>query len=191
MHEQPPPRVLLDVDGVIADFVGTALRVVNDLFGTSHTSADVTRFDIAGSLGLSDDQRAIMQTALSGTPRLAAGLAVLPGAADGVRRLREIAEVYIVTSSWDSNETWEFDRKAWLFEHFGISRSHVIFAHAKHVCSGDFLIDDKTSTLVAWRDENPVGVAVQWVTQHNLLDAWSGVSASSWDDLIKIVGYSL
>jgi 5'(3')-deoxyribonucleotidase len=181
-------RVLLDCDGVLADFVGAALVIINNLFDTSHTPADVWQFDIAASLGLSKEQGAAMKRGIGGAPRLSASLAVLPGSVNGVSRLRSIADVYIVTSSWDSNETWEFDRKAWLRRHFGIGHHEIVFTAAKHVCVGDFLVDDRTETLVEWQAAHPCGIAVQWQTPHNRRDAWSGISTSSWDELLALVG---
>lgn len=181
------PRVLVDVDGVLADFIGSALRIVNGLFGTSHVPEDVTEFSIADSLGLNAEQASLMKRAIGGSPRLAGGLAVLPGAKDGMRALREVADVYIVTSSWDSNETWEYDRKAWLKRNFGIGHHDIVFTAAKHLVYGDVLVDDKTSTCEAWREAWPNGVAVQWRTPHNRRDAWSGVSASDWSHLVDLV----
>lgn len=182
------PRVLLDCDGVLADFVSAALVIVNNLFNTANVPADVTQFDIAASLGLTNEQSAKMKRAIGSWPRLAAGLTVFQGAVDGVRRLREVADVYIVTSSWDSNETWEYDRKAWLKRWFDIGHHEIVFTAAKYLVSGDVLVDDKTSTLIEWRDAHPIGLPVQWSTPHNRLDWWDGISTSSWDDLIQIVG---
>jgi 5'(3')-deoxyribonucleotidase len=180
-------RVLLDCDGVLADFVGGALKLINEALCTRFVHADVTEFDLATSLGLSASQGSQIKRLIGSAPRLAAGLAVLPGAVEGVMELRARAEVYIVTSSWDSNETWEYDRKAWLARWFDIPRSRIIFAHDKHVVCGDVLVDDKTSTLEAWRAAHPGGVAVQWQNLHNRRDAWDGVSTSSWDELCGIV----
>lgn len=178
------PRVLLDVDGVLADFIGGALAIINRLFDTKHVHADITEFDIAASLGLDAHQSSMMKHAIGSTSRLAAGLSVFPGAVDGVLRLREIADVYVVTSSWDSNETWEYDRKAWLRRHFDIGHHNIVFTAAKHLVLGDVLVDDKTSTLDVWREAHPAGVAVQWSTPHNRRDLWDGPSTSDWSFLV-------
>lgn len=180
------PRVLVDCDGVLADFMSSALRIINRELDSRHTLYDVSEFDFAKSLGLSAVDAGWVKRAIGNEPRLAARLGVLPGAADGVRALRSVADVYIITSSWDSNETWEFDRKAWLRQHFDIHHHEIVFTAAKHICAGDVLVDDKTETLLNWQAESPSGVAVQWKTLHNRRDAWNGVSTSSWDDVIAI-----
>jgi 5'(3')-deoxyribonucleotidase len=178
---------LLDVDGVLADFIGGALQIVNDLFGTAHVREDVTQFDIAASLGLTAEQGAVMKRAIGAMPRFAGALRVLDGAVEAVRQLHQIAEIYIVTSPWNSNPTWCHDREAWLDRHFGILHARVIHTSAKHLVAGDILVDDKTSTLEQWRAAHPIGIAVQWATPHNRCDAWDGASTSSWDELIAIV----
>jgi 5'(3')-deoxyribonucleotidase len=181
------PVVLVDCDGVLADFIGSALVIVNGLFDTSYVPEDVTQFSLAASLGLSEYQGAQMKRAIGNAWRLAADLKVLPFAKDGTRRLRDISQVYIVTSSWDSNETWEFDRKAWLRRHFDIGHHDIVFTAAKHLVRGDVCVDDKTSTLVEWEAAHPNGVAVQWQTPHNRRDTWYGPSTNSWDRLIRLV----
>lgn len=181
------PRVLLDCDGVLADFIGSALITVNNLFGTSYVHDDVTQFDIAASLGLSKEAGARMKRVIGSAPRFAADLAVFPGAVAGVKALREIADVFVVTSSWDSNETWEFDRKAWLRRNFDIHHHEIVFTAAKHICVGDFLVDDKTSTVEKWQAHHPCGMAVQWQTPHNRLDGWTGRSTKSWAELVAFV----
>lgn len=180
------PVVLLDCDGVLADFIGGVLPLINGLLDTRHTAEDVTEFSFADALKMTPGDAARVKRAIGSQPRLAAGLAVYPGAIDGVRRLREVADVYIVTSSWDSNETWEFDRKAWLRRHFGIGHHDIVFTAAKHLVCGDMLIDDKTSTCEAWRAAWPRGIPVQWSTPHNRRDIWDGPCTSDWGFLVGL-----
>lgn len=185
--QQRKPRVLLDCDGVLANWWGGVLPLINELLGTSHVIEDVTEFNFADALKMTPVDAARVKRMIGSTPRLAAGFAVCPGAIDGVRRLRDVADIHIVTSSWDSNETWEFDRKGWLKRHFGIGHHDVTFSAAKHIVSGDILVDDKTSTCEEWRAAWPSGVAVLWATPHNQRDLWDGPCTSDWDHLIEIV----
>jgi 5'(3')-deoxyribonucleotidase len=180
-------RVLLDVDGVLADFCSVAVSIVNRVCGTSFTSHDVTEFDICGSLGVSKEDAAKVKREIGSYSGLASTLAVYPGAREGVAKLRTIADVVIVTSPWNSNPTWTFDREQWLLRHFGIPHRDVIHTGAKHCVVGDVLVDDKTSTCDEWRLAHPHGVAVQWSTLHNRRDLWDGPSTCDWDHLIEIV----
>lgn len=181
------PRVLLDCDGVLSRFMDGALALINDLLGTGYVIDDVTEFDFSRALGLRPDVAAAVKRRIGQAPGFAAELEIYPGAVDGVRRLREVAEVYIVTSPWNSNPTWCHDREWWLDKHFGIKHAHVLHTSAKHLVRGDVFVDDKTSSCEAWRDAWPGGIAVQWRTPHNRRDAWLGISTGNWDELIGIV----
>lgn len=180
-------RVLLDCDGVLSDFIGGALATINELYATAFTREQVTEFDFTKSLGMTPAAAAACKRAIGSAAGFARHLDVYPGAVDGVRKLREVADVYVVTSPWNSNPTWCHDREWWLERHFEIPHAHVIHASAKHLVTGDVLVDDKTSTCAAWASAWPAGIAVQWATPHNRRDAWLGESTSSWNDLMALV----
>lgn len=180
-------RVLLDVDGVLADFIGPVLDLVRETTGRVHTREQVTAFDFAATLGLSRDESALVKRQLSTRAGWWASLPVLDGAVDGVERLRAVADVYIVTSPWNSCPTWLHERESWIAKHFGIRHSNVIACSAKHVVSGHMLVDDKTETLREWSRVHGHlgGFAVQWQTPHNRADEWSGLATQSWDQLVE------
>lgn len=175
-------RILLDCDGVLADFIGPVLELVREHTGREHARADVTGFGFAAALKLSADENRIVTDAISNRAGWWSSLPVLPGAREGVARLRELGEVYIVTSPWNSCATWLHEREAWLKKHFDIPHSRVLAGSAKHLVAGQWFVDDKTSTLHDWQSEND-GVAVQWATPHNRRDGWLGPSTSSWEQL--------
>lgn len=181
------PRVLLDCDGILSDFVGSYLKLLEHHTGLVATPEQVTAFDIAASLDLSPEQSSRMKRAIGDAHGFARNLAVYPGAREGVAKLHRIAEVYIVTSPWNSNPTWTHDREWWLATHFGIPHSRVVHTSAKHLVRGDVLVDDKTSTLVEWSAEHTYGKAIQWTTPHNRADEWDGWATSSWADLCRMV----
>lgn len=180
-------RVLVDVDGVLAGFVGNWLRLINAEFGSSFAVGDVTDWDVCASLGLTATDRSRAKRLIAECEGFARRHEVLEGAQAGVRALQQIADVYIVTSPWSSHPTWTHDREWWLDKHFDIGADRIVHTSAKHVVCGDVLLDDKTSTCAAWATAWPSGVAVQWRTPHNRLDAWAGATTSSWSTLIDIV----
>jgi 5'(3')-deoxyribonucleotidase len=181
------PRVLLDCDGVLSDFIGSVLALTNELLGTSYRPEDVTEFDFMRALGLPPDTAAAVKRRIGTAPGFAAALAVYPGAVDGVAKLGKHAEIYVVTSPWNSNPTWCHDREAWLERNFGVPHNRVIHTSAKRLIAGDVLVDDKTATCDAWRAAWPRGIAVRWETLHNHRDAWTGPSMASWVELLEVV----
>lgn len=180
-------RVLLGCDGVLADFVSAALDIVWEEFGQRFYPEDVTEFDIMRSLGFGPEDSAKFKRLVGGEAGLASTLAVYPGSQEGVARLREIAEVYIVTSPFGSNPTWTHDREAWLKRHFDIKSKHVVHTGAKHLCVGSMLVDDKTEAVVSWREAHPAGIPVLWSTPHNRRDPWDGQCTNDWEFLVDLV----
>lgn len=182
-----PKRILLDVDGVLADFVSALLVVVADITGRRYTVEDITAYDFVAALKLSKDEASRVKRTLGNTPGFARKLKPYPGSIEGVAALQKVAEVYIVTSPWNSNPTWTHDREWWLKKYFNLPHSHVIHTSAKHVCAGSMLVDDKTGTLVKWAEYNPSGQAVQWQTGYNRQDGWQGISVDSWPQLVDLI----
>lgn len=178
--------VLLDVDGVLADFIGGIIPIIKAVTGRDVTHDEIDQFDFSAALQLSPEHAGKVKRAIGSSGRMASFLSVFDGAKEGVRRLRDIADLYIVTSPWNSNETWCHDRERWLHRHFDIPHSRVIHTSAKHLIRGDVFVDDKTSALEAWRIRNPQGVAVQWRTPHNRNEAWDGPSTSNWQRISEI-----
>lgn len=180
------PRVLLDCDGVLADFTSRALDVVADVTGRRYALEQVTAWDFCEALGLSRDEARVVKRVIGETRGFAASLAVYPGAVDGVRRLREIAEVHVVTAPWNSNPTWTYEREWWLRTHFDLESQRVHHSSTKHVFAGDVFVDDKLSHVRDWSDEHPDGVAVLWRTRHNQTESLPSCPVtSSWDDLVR------
>jgi 5'(3')-deoxyribonucleotidase len=180
------PRVLLDVDGVLADFVGAFLGVVRDRLGREHTPEDIHSFGIANSLNLSKDEFDTCAEVVS-QPGFGRTLAIYPGAQEGVAALQRIADVYIVTSPWNSNPTWTHDREWWLYENFHIPYNRVVHTSAKHLVRGDVLVDDKVDTVATWCEEHPGCTGIVWDTPHNRREPWGWLRTNSWDRLIEEV----
>lgn len=180
------PVVFLDVDGVLADFVGGYLKLLEEHTGIKATHEQITHFDIGKSLNLTDEQSSRMKRAIGDAHAFARALDVYPGAIEGVRMLERVADVHIATSPWNSNPTWTHDREWWLKKHFDISHSRVTHTSAKHLLRGDFLVDDKTDTLRKFLSVAGKG-AVQWQTPHNMQDGWLGPATNRWHELVEYV----
>lgn len=174
------PRILLDVDGVLGNFTGPYIEHVNQVLGTAYTVDDITEFDIGRCLGLSDE--AIIQCYDAIPPGWCRGLPVSPEAIDGVAQLRELGQVYIVTSPL-YHPTWAHERAEWLWKHFKIPFNKIVSTSAKYTVSGDYLIDDRMANLSHWELEQK-GVGVHWKNRHNRGEVWTGRSAYHWPGVL-------
>lgn len=179
-------KIGLDCDGVISNFTAGALRIVEEVTGRRYTEMDVTEFDFTKAIGLSEREALAVKAAIGSRRGFAAALAPYPGARQGVRRLRELGDVFCVTSPWDSNPWWRAEREAWLALHVGIDVVH--HAADKTGYEADVFVDDKSSHVSAWSRAWPGHTAVFWRTPHNTSEAVpAGAHAiGSWDALYQL-----
>ena len=175
------PRVLLDVDGVLADFHTPCIELINQFGGTNHKVEDFDDWDIFNALKTPEDVKARVYEEMN-KPGWCTNIKFYPGCQEGVAKLREIANVYVVTSPM-KGETWTRERDRWLARHFNFTTKQIIHASAKYVCAGDFLIDDKIDNLVKWKKHNPNGHPIRWVMAHLASHEWPGEQTNDWDRL--------
>ncbi len=180
-------KIALDVDGVLANFTAGALAIVEEVTGKRFKPADVTVFDFTKALGLSPAEASAVKNAIGSRQGFAMSLLPYPEARQGVRRLRELGEVFCVTSPWESNPWWRAERESWLALHFGIDVVH--HAADKTGYEADVFVDDKSSHVRDWLSAWPGRTAVFWRTPHNTSEAvpCGAHTTGSWDALYEIV----
>ena len=179
-------KFALDCDGLLGNFVAGVLVLVEEVTGTRFKPSDITVFDFAKALGLSADDRACVMKAIGSRRGFAASLPPYPEARQGVRRLRELGDVFCVTHPWDSNPWWRAERDSWLALHFGIDVVH--HADDKTGYEADVFVDDKSSHVRDWLGAWPGRTAVFWRTPHNTSESVpaGAHSTGSWDALYEI-----
>lgn len=67
----------------------------------------------------------------------------IPGAIDGFRKLMEHYDVYVLSTAPWENEFALSEKNAWIKEYLPEAYKRVIYSHHKHLCAGDYLIDDR------------------------------------------------
>jgi 5'-nucleotidase len=181
-------RVLLDCDGLLSDFTSAALEVVAKVAGKRYVPADVVRFDFCDALGLSKASRRAVMDAIAHARGFVADMQPLPGAIEGVQALRELGDVYVVTSPWAGSPTWMAERTAWLAHHFQSNADHVAHMSAKHLVDGDLFVDDRSDHVRAWLAERPDRCGVFWGTRHNTSEAVpaGALRGNSWAALARL-----
>lgn len=148
------PTVLLDVDGVLADFAGALLRWA----GPQYTREQLTEWDLMKAIGLEDRQHLFDEYASE--PGFCESLQVIDGALGLVDELRRVADIVLVTSPYSAARLWTFERLRWLEKHFGISKHDVIFAKRKYLVKGDIMIDDAPHNIEAFIDQGGLGLLI-------------------------------
>lgn len=135
------PPVLLDCDGVLADFTGGCLALARAQAGIlDKTEADITRWDTGGCLGWPGLDDAVSHAI--NHRDFCYRLAEYEGAIAWLRQLERehgADSVFVCTSPW--NAEWTSQRAAWL-EKRGVPLRRQIQCSAKHLVSG-YLVDDR------------------------------------------------
>jgi len=175
---------LLDVDGVLADFIEHYLEIVNECFDTEHAASAITSYDVDECLGLSEDERHTVNREILNLD-FARNLSVLPGAVAGFRKLATVCTPVFCTSVLKSNYTWTYDRSAWLDEHLGDGWGReVIYTKLKHLSRGRMFVDDMPYHVEKWMKWNPEGIGVLWKQPYNKNHCPEGaVLTNDWDVL--------
>jgi hypothetical protein len=183
-------QIALDADGVLRNFTFGALAIVKEVTGKTFTEEDVTAFNFSAALGLSEDETRAVMSAISARRSFVTALPPYANARQGVGRLRELGDVFCITtpwvSPWGTNPWWRAESEAWLALHFGIER--VEHADDKSGYEADLFVDDRSKNVGAWHAAWPGRVAVFWRTLHNTSEAapTGAHSISSWDALYEI-----
>ena len=113
-------RLYFDMYGVLVDFMSGVNKVSDEL-----------REQYAGRLDEIPGVFALMDP--------------MPGAIDAVHKLAEHYDVYILsTAPWNNPSAWA-DKVSWVTKHLDdVFHKRMVVTHCKHLCQGDFLIDDRS-----------------------------------------------
>lgn len=181
------PRILIDVDGPMADFVTPALEAIFQVTGRRFKVSDhVNGWDLFSGLGLSDDEIKEVFRAMQ-VPGLCLGIPVVDGAREGIEELRKVADVWAVTSPF-GGEHWMHERDAWLVRNLGFHKKDVLHVRgeSKHGVFGNMLIEDKIDTLRTWQAAWPTETPVLFELSYNKNEGWSGVVVDNWPSLASL-----
>jgi 5'(3')-deoxyribonucleotidase len=180
-------RILINIDGVCADFVSPVLKTTNLLLGTKYTAEDVLVWDMMEALGVPPKQSAEINNHIA-SPGFCYRMQPYPGVEKGLAKLRKLGEVIAVTSPF-SSEHWEYERRVWLQEKLGFSKKEIISTSYKTPISGDFLVEDKVDNLVDWQAEDWIGrTGILFKQPWNVNDdRWNGPAVNDWKHLVAYI----
>jgi 5'(3')-deoxyribonucleotidase len=182
--EEKDFRILLDVDGVLGDFIGYTLSELATAWEPNEIPArkDFQTWDLFNTITNKHQQKYCNRFwRYKGWCR---SIPVLPGAVEAVDRLRRHGEVYAVTAPLSHSLYWMGERYEWLKENFRIPPENVIFAYDKGVVSGHVFLDDKPANIDRWSCMN-AGRALLWSTGYNQNDCPDrAVRVHDWEEVI-------
>lgn len=175
--------ILLDVDGVLADFVGGALKAVGDAFDRHFTPEQVTAWDFSSLPHWNDFKDEFWQ--LTKSPGFCLNLKPFPDAIEGVNKLRQVpgAKVEFLTSPMYDAPFWVFEREAWLQKYFNVDYHDIMHVRRKERVPGFMLVDDRQSHVEKWRLAHPSGTGIVWAKPYN-----EG-TIKTWEEVIELASH--
>lgn len=151
------PRIIIDMDEVLADNYPSFLRKAAELYGRELQPEEHRGKRIYDLPGL-DKVREILHQ--KGHFRQ---LPVMENAVEVVRELYEYHEVFIVTTATEFRYSF-LDKYEWLEEHFPfIHYDRIVFCGDKSIVHGDYMIDDKVKNLAGFN-----GTGLLFTASHNV-----------------------
>jgi|SRR5690606_1016030 len=152
-------NILIDVDGVLANFDQTFINVAKNMFGINVVQhPDIWDFCEFPEIKPYKDQ--IMNDIIH-IPGIVGNMEVYDGAKEMVQALRSKANVIACTDSAYPG-IFATERVIWLMEEFNFKKEDIIFSGRKYLINARMLIDDKPSNVEKWVRHNPNGVGVLW-----------------------------
>ncbi len=189
--------ILLDVDGVLADFVQGVLDVVFQETGLLIYPSEIHEWDFLRNLdnilkakGLAN---AISHAARIRQRILQAGfcanLKPFPAAIEAVNKLKESCKVTLLTTPFYGNPYWKEERSVWAQKHLG--RVDVVHIRDKSPHWGNVFLDDKPDHVRAWGERWSTGPingspALLWDTHQNK-STTDLRRITSWNEVIELI----
>lgn len=176
-------RLLVDVDEVLADFQTPVLKLMTRILGRQIRADDFEVWDCFSLLSEKERKRVFSKIE---KPGWCASLAVKPGVGEALGELRELVDVYAVTSPFHS-PTWVHERNAWLVDNLGFTRAQIVHTSAKYLCEGDAFLDDNPDHTKHWREEHPGGLCMLWHIPNTRKLGFDDIRVRSWDEVLARV----
>lgn len=143
------PVILVDCDGVMADFHGAFLREFTRIHGRVVLKEECTRWQFNECICTLEEEDVVWDY-FARTPGLIEGLSEVDAdLTDALAYLRNWARVVCVTSPKAGNKLWAGERIAWLNAR-GFSDKDISNTSDKTLIRGDVLLDDGGHNLDAY-----------------------------------------
>ena len=178
------PIVLLDVDGVLANWLDPALEIAGRISGKTYEPSQMTTWDLFDLVSRDHEEACYVEFCKQG---FCSSLKPLPGSIEAVTELQKTSEVHIVTSPTHS-PFWYYERVEWLADHYKIPKKKVHFSSHKELIRGDIFVDDALHHATHWAEAHPYGRSFLWDAYYNRNEPSSRkfIRITDWSPVIYI-----
>ena len=137
-------RILLDMDGVVADFIKELLKQYNYLTGENVKKGDITHVNASKCV----HDPLTLKRLINGVGFIR-NLPPIPGAIEGVETLVRQGHDVVFVSNGTNCITSGHEKRDWLNYHFSKTwqKAPLVLTYHKHLVRGDCLVDDNPRNL--------------------------------------------
>ena len=135
-------RVLIDMDGVLCDFVGQCIKYSKEYFGEDRITPYIPTF--------SQPQAINWLRRFYAYPNFFETMDPIPGAIEGIRELMQKHECFIVTAPAKKHPDAYKGKHLWLEQYIPEMINRLFITPLKYMVRGDYLIDDLPKNLNAF-----------------------------------------
>ena len=189
--------VLLDCDGVFADFNEAFLREFNAITGRNVGPEAIDKWKIrdcdffvqaAEELGYFDRHHFYLEfERIICEPGFCWSMKPIPGAFEAVCELRRLgAKVVCGTAPWRGSQHWVPERMQWLKAYFGFELDEIVVTADKSLIYADVYGDDKPKNVIEWSTMWPTSDAFLFDAPHNRKEG-DGCVRGGWPEIIEAV----
>jgi 5'-nucleotidase len=176
-------RILVDLDGVSADFYGGFLRLYNEEYNNTLTPEDIVSWELTPDIYTGTTEAHLRS--YFNRPGFWSALEPIPGAIESLKYLKSKGhELRIVTAVPIESERACYEKIHWVREHFpfiGLDEFHA--TKDKAGVRGDILFDDAPHNI----EEFP-GLTCVMDAAYNR-DAKADFRVKSWESFVKVIEF--
>lgn len=153
------PVLLLDCDGILADFHESYLKLIEYYTRQKFEKNKLYSWETLECLGLQDFKikgvrlKDILKSDIARSD-FCLNIPVYENTKSQVDKLKELFEVIVVTSPMHVCN-WVYQRTTWLEKNFNITKDKIIYASCKQYVKGDIFVDDSYQNCLKWSEMNP------------------------------------
>lgn len=183
-------RILLDMDGITADFFGPLLHEYQRRTGESVPIERITEWDMGKNVSHPETIFAIFHE-----HGFFENLPPVPGAIEAIKRFLELGhEVVIVSAPCTPHSAAE--KIKWCAKHLPfMDQKNLILCHHKYkyTISGDVIVDDNAETASRYTQENKNSIALTIAYNYNKITPnpytlrAEGTPESCWKQIVDVI----
>jgi 5'(3')-deoxyribonucleotidase len=160
--------ILIDCDGVLANFSQMVLDVMKNDFGIElhYPGYKIDCFELPNVKPLQET----IWNHICDTPRLISNLETYDYANELIYKLRELGQVICLTSL-SKGKYYASERIEWLVNKLLFDRKDIFIGFRKEYVYGDVFIDDKPSKLKPWFQKWPKNLPILWESPNWFIDS--------------------